>query len=76
MAGTWEFAAPIALPGKTSPYWPIKVAFAITTGPKRERKGSRADSDVHDLRSRGGFRGLGIGPIPLCVGEEGAARKP
>jgi hypothetical protein len=74
MTGTWEFAAPIALPGKTSTYWPIKVAFAISTGPVRE--GSRADSDVHHLRGRGGFRGLGIGPIPLCVGEEGAARKP
>jgi len=54
---------------------PTKVAFVITTGPDRERKGSRADSDVHRLCRRGCFRSLVVGPFPLCLGGE-AAYKP
>src|SRR5215204_7777391 len=58
-----------------SSLWPIKVAFVINTGTKRERKGSRANTDVHRLCRRGCFRSLVVGPFPLCLGGE-AAYKP
>ena len=38
-------------------------------------EGSRADSDVPDLRDRRCLRSLNVGPLPLSLGE-GAAYEP